>query len=141
MTHHISGFIGPEEHLKTHTKDLPNAKIITLAQGFAFMPLGEELYNDISPRISRKPMVWIANRLKSVPIAWVETDYFGGFGEQSAILWKDGMKRRYRKRFGHPIDDALKELGVICEGDMDEFDTLGLGKHRTNDSWLGKDRW
>jgi hypothetical protein len=81
-------------------------------------------------------MKWLAKKLKSVPIAWIETDYFGGAGDQSAILWKDGKKKRYRKRLGHNIDDAAKELGVVCEGDFDEFDTLGLGRYRTNESWL-----
>jgi len=139
VTHHISGFIGPEDHLKTKTKDLMYAQIIPLAQGMAFLPLGDELYEEIW-KFNRQPMMWLAKKFKPVPFAWIETDYFGGAGEQSAILWKDGQKRRYRKRFGGSIDDAMKELGVVCEGDKDEFDTLGLGNHRTNDSWLGKER-
>lgn len=140
MSHVISGFIGPEEHLKAQTQDLNEAKVIPLVQGMAFLPLGHELYNEIWPNRSRYPMVWLANRLKSVPIAWIETDYFGGAGEQSAILWKDGQKRRFRER-GRNIDAAMKELGVVCEGGCDEFDTLGLGKHRSNESWLGKTKW
>jgi hypothetical protein len=138
MTHHISGFIGPTEHLKTQTKELKNAKVIPLAQGLAFLPLGNELYEEIW-KINRKPMMWLARKLKSIPIAWIETDYFGGFGEQSAVLWKDGKRRRYRERYGGNIDAAMIELGVVCESDKDEFDTLGLGKHRTNDSWLGRE--
>jgi hypothetical protein len=137
MTHHISGFIGPEEHLKTQTKDLMYAQVIPLAQGMAFLPLGDELYDEIC-KYNRQPMKWLAKKLGEDHIAWIETDYFGGFGEQSAILWKDGKKKRYRKRFGGNIDEALKELGVVCEG-SDEFDALGLGKHRLNDAWLGKE--
>lgn len=148
MTHHISGFIGPTEHLEKETKQLANAKVIPLAQGLAFLPLGDELYEEIWGDVlklvdpeDRQPMMWLADLLKGVPIAWIETDYFGGAGDQSAILWKDGIKKRFRKHERHPIDSAMAELGVICEGDNDEFDTLGLGKHRTNDSWLGKARW
>lgn len=138
MTHHISGFIGPTQHLKDQTKELTNAQVIPLAQGMAFLPMGSELYEEIW-KFNRYPMKWLAKKFKPVPIAWIETDYFGGFGEQSAILWKDGKKRRFRKRQGGNIDEAMKELGVVCEGDKDEFDTLGLCKHRLNESWLGKE--
>ncbi len=138
MTHHISGFIGPEDKLKVQTKKLNNAKIIPLAQGFAFMPMGSELYSEVY-KYNPKPMLWLAKRLGLDSIAWIETDYFGGFGEQSAITWINGKKHRYREQFGSNIDNAMKALGVVCEGDKDEFDTLGLGKYRTNESWLGQD--
>jgi len=140
MTHHISGFIGPEDKLTVQTKKLKNAKIIPLVQGFAFMPLGDELYAEVYKH-NPKPMLWLAKRLGMDSIAWVETDYFGGAGEQSAITWINGKKHRYRPQQGRPIDDAMNALGVVCEGDNDEFDTLGLGKYRTNDAWLGKERW
>jgi hypothetical protein len=133
MTHHISGFIGPTAHLQEQTKDLANAKVIPLAQGLAFLPLGNALYEEIW-KINPHPMKWLSKKF-SVPVAWIETDYFGGAGNQNAILWKDGKKRRYRDS----IDAALDALGVVCEGDKDEFDTLGLGHHRTNESWLGID--
>jgi len=140
MTHHISGFIGPEDKLKEQTKDLTNAQVIPLAQGMAFLPLGSELYDEVY-KYNPQPMKWLAKKLGKDSIAWIETDYFGGAGEQSAITWIKGNKHRYRERYGGNIDNAMKALGVVCEGDKDEFDTLGLGKHRTNDSWLGKERW
>jgi hypothetical protein len=138
MTHHISGFIGPTQHLKDQTKELTNAQVIPLAQGMAFLPMGNELYEEIY-KFNHYPMRWLAKKFKPVPIAWIETDYFGGAGEQSAILWKDGKKRRFRDRYGGNIDAAMKELGVVCEGDQDEFDTLGLGKYRLNEDWLWKE--
>src|SRR5581483_12196107 len=130
MTHHISGFVGPEDHLKTKTKGFLNASVIPLEQGFAFLPLDNDLYEEVY-KINRKPLIWLARLFKPVPIAWIETDYFGGFGTKSAILWKDGKKKRFREAFGG-IDKAMHELGVVCKGDKDEFDTLGLGRHRTN---------
>ena len=138
MTHHISGFIGPEDKLKVQTKNLTHAQVIPLEQGMAFLPLGDELYDEIC-KYDPQPMKWLAKILGKDSIAWIETDYFGGFGEQSAITWINGKKQRYRERGGGNIDEAMKALGVVCEGDKDEFDTLGLGKHRTNESWLGKE--
>ncbi len=140
MTHVISGFICRTEHLKEKTKVFKTAKIIPLAQGFAFLPLGNKLYEEVR-RVSTRPMMHIAGKLRSrhTPIAWVETDYFGGAGEQSAILWKAGTRQRFRDKYGGNINKALKELGVVVRGEHDEFDALGLGKHRTNESWLGEE--
>jgi hypothetical protein len=146
MTHVISGFICRAEHLKEKTKAFKTAKIIPLRQGFAFMPLGNVLYDEVA-QVSKRPMMHLAGKLRSrhVPIAWVETDYFGGFGNQSAIVWKNGGRQRFRGADGSGghINKALKELGVrhneLVSEFHDEFDELGLGEHRTNESWLGEE--
>ena len=73
---------------------------------------------------------------KGKTIAKVETDYFGGSGEQSAKLYVDGVKKYGESDiFDHsktPINDVLKMMGVVKKTGMDEFDTIGLGKYRTN---------
>lgn len=137
MTHHISGFIGPTEHLKNNTKDLSNAEVILLTQGMSFLPLNEDLYKEINYTFHKNlPMKWLVNRFRSMPFVWIETDYFGGSGTQSAIIWQNGKKKRLRSVNGNNIDNALKLLGVKCDGNMDEFDTLGLGNYRTNEEWV-----
>ena len=73
---------------------------------------------------------------KDKTIAKIETDYFGGSGEQYAKLYVDGVKKYddsdvfdYSKT---PINDVLKIMDVVKKTGMDEFDTIGLGKYRTN---------
>ena len=34
------------------------------------------------------------------------------------------------------INIALRKLGVLRGGSHDEFDAVGLGKHRDNESWI-----
>jgi hypothetical protein len=34
-----------------------------------------------------------------------------------------------------PISQALRIIGVVAEQEMDEFDTVGLGKHRETHRW------
>lgn len=78
--------------------------------------------------------------MKNKKIANITTDYFGGFGSQRARLYENGKlvydgDSEYYKDVNHkdqPINDVLKMLGVIPIGGMDEFDTIGLGKYRTN---------
>jgi hypothetical protein len=69
-------------------------------------------------------------------IALITTDYFGGSGNQTAKVFLDNKKILDQDdeidwKF-NPINSALKLLGVEKKDGMDEFDTVGLGKIRTN---------
>lgn len=76
--------------------------------------------------------------MKDMLICEIETDYFGGFGDQSAKLFR-GSEIIYEgdSRSGKmdPINDALKLMGVKRKPGMDEFDTIGLGNYRTNNDF------
>lgn len=146
--HHIEGFIGKLDHLQKICKDHDSLEVVPCPRDhkFGFIPVTDELYDLVRDmHISEcptcghelNPMESFGEKFQ--PIALIETDYFGGGGEQSAILWKDNKRKRFKKRIENNIDKALKELGVVAEGNMDEFDTLGLSQHRTNESWLGRD--
>lgn len=37
---------------------------------------------------------------------------------------------------GSPISQALRRLGVVKGDHVDEFDAIGLGRHRDTDDWL-----
>ena len=78
----------------------------------------------------------IKNFASNKTIAKIETDYFGGFGDQSATLYENGVKVFEKSdqvdRSSEPINEVLRILGVKKKNNMDEFDTIGLGKYRTN---------
>lgn len=72
-------------------------------------------------------------------IAKIETDYFGGSGYQSAKLFVNN-KKVYDKSDEQdwslePINDVLKQMGIVSKQGMDEFDTVGLGKYRKNEDF------
>lgn len=76
---------------------------------------------------------------KDKMIAKINTDYFGGGGEQSAMLF-DCNKKVYDKSDEqnwsvHPINDVLKMMGVVSDVGCDEFDTIGLGRYRSNNDF------
>jgi hypothetical protein len=58
--------------------------------------------------------------------AVVMTEYFGGVGGQWACTYVGEVRSKDVKT----INDALRALGVVRTGDLDEFDTVGLGDHR-----------
>jgi len=77
---------------------------------------------------------------KDKTIAKIETDYFAGPGYQSAKLFVNN-KRVYNEsdefNFGvNPINDVLKLMGVEPITGMDLFDTIGLGKYRSNSDFI-----
>lgn len=76
------------------------------------------------------------------PVAYVEAEFFGGQGEQSAAVLHRGAVQWVRQGGGEwpgsPISQALRQIGVVAAGGKDEFDTLGLGRHRRTHDWLSE---
>ena len=69
-------------------------------------------------------------------VAEIDTYYFGGVGSQKAKVFKNGEKILEQddeySPILNPINSALKLLGVVKKNNMDEFDTIGLGRYRDN---------
>ena len=69
--------------------------------------------------------------------AVIETDYFGGNGDQAAAVYR-GEQEVMAPAAGAvgPINEALRHLGIRASAGMDEFDTLGLGQFRDFDDFV-----
>jgi hypothetical protein len=79
------------------------------------------------------------------PVAYVEAEFFGGVGTQSAQVWDRGKvvlgplhtaEDTPDPVAGSPISQALRQLGVARGDHFDEFDAVGLGRHRRTNDWL-----
>ncbi|WP_424185371.1 hypothetical protein ACOBQX_26230 [Actinokineospora sp. G85] len=79
------------------------------------------------------------------PVAYVEAEFFGGPGTQSAQVWDGGKvvlgplhlaEGEPSPAEGSPISQALRRLGVTKGDHFDEFDAVGLGRHRDTEDWL-----
>lgn len=150
MAHTIEGFIARTELLQEGTKDLQNAYVITLEQGFSLMPITDELHDEVwqQNKYIDKPfeefwklspeLAWLGIQLsKQGAIAYVETDYFGGVGEQVAILWEYGsIALGPLKNDIGPINEVLRRMGVVNTKGHDEFEALGLYRYRNNVDWI-----
>ncbi len=71
--------------------------------------------------------------LEAATFALIQTDYFGGTGDQWACAFTG---ERCETHASATINDALKVLGVVRHGNLDEFDTAGLGAHRSSPEYL-----
>ncbi len=60
------------------------------------------------------------------PVAYIETDFFGGVGKQVATAFA----RRVRVLECGSVNAALRAIGVQADRGLDEWDTVGLPSHR-----------
>ena len=79
---------------------------------------------------------YFAKELGLKEYAIIFTDYFGGMGEQYATVYSAGKVVMEETKGG--INQALKTIGVCKNGDLDEFDTICLGRYRSFDEHFTK---
>ena len=147
MTHSVQLVIGKEPSIGRFLKLWPGSRAVPLKDGWQAIPMDHGLYEKIEaafPGSTRPPQLDVSPfGLESAlmeatrdggGLAYVETEYWGGSGGQSAMAVVDGRITREPERSrgaGGPINSALRAIDVVKVGDMDEFDTIGLGERRT----------
>jgi hypothetical protein len=145
--HHIQGFVVASSLAPALAEVLGAAVEVPLNGGFTFIPLTDRVYDGLSERFpganapvrsefwklspaAERAAVEVSGR---GAVAYVETEYFGGVGDQAAIVWSAGHVVMVRRAHGGPINKALAALGVSRSLVRDEFDVVGLGVHRGMD--------
>ncbi|MFI5563421.1 hypothetical protein ACIA2T_29415 [Amycolatopsis japonica] len=114
---------------------LEGARLVPLGQNLSLMPVTETRF-DTGP---------LAECSEQGAVAYVEAEYFGGAGTQFAQVWEGGEivlgplyvdEDEPDPADGSPISQALRRLGTLRGDHFDEFDAVGLGRHRDTDDWL-----
>lgn len=98
------------------TEEITDRKIINLPHGWKLSTIKED------------------EKFKNAVI--VSTDYFGGPGEQHAIVIQNGViiqEALWKTNIYHPINNALAYFGLQKDEGKDEFDTINLGHYRSNE--------
>ena len=142
----IQAIIGTIEDLKSQSE----FKVVTLEQGLALLPISsqiQEKYNipflpltDLG--IGKVPKS-IVETLKKInpqnPIIYIEAEYFGGDGVQASVYWDEKQKESCTIVSDNAINQALKKMSVDKKNKIDEFEAIGLGKHRSTESWINEE--
>jgi hypothetical protein len=147
MGHSVYLVIGKDHAIGRFLKRWPGSRAVPLNGGWQAIPMEDVLYEKIEaafPGSTRPPefdvsplgleSAMIEATREGGGLAYIETDYWGGSGGQSAMAVVDGEIRREPQRSrgaGVPINSALRAIDVVKSGDMDEFDTIGLGERRS----------
>jgi hypothetical protein len=153
MGHSVEALIIPDALVASALVEIPHTRPLQLSQGLHIVPITDATLDALRERFPHVeepaiPEFWkmsgplglIAERLsQSGPVAYIETEYFGGTGGQAATVWESGSVRMppTQAEIG-PINSALRLMGVRVGDALDEFDAVGLGANRSNDRWLGR---
>jgi hypothetical protein len=153
MGHKINAFLGYDSTINRLAKNWSRDSI-QLSQGLSMLFLTDNLFEDIVGLSNLKDEVSVEHFESLTPaifsllemysqngkIAYFETDYFGGVGEQSAILFENGVQKfpiQYTNDFGcqenvkeRAVNFVLKEFGVTKLEGQDEFDSIKLYNYR-----------
>lgn len=148
MGHHITGIIGRKDLLEGFCDRGPRLRAIELSLGLAWMPITAAIADEMCATQKREFEVVddafayfgsvVADLMNEMseqgPVAYVETDYFGGTpsslgGGRGQIATVISDKQRVLVR--GTVNEALRLLGVFRSTKArDEWDTIGLGDHR-----------
>jgi hypothetical protein len=150
----LQAVIAAEHVLRDLTSVIQDARIVSLSQCLSLLPMTDALFDEVTvtdaPQLDgfRKAPAGFDRALAACsangPVAYVEADYFGGTGEQSAMVWDAGQvvlghlhlaEKVPAPVIGTPISQALRRLGVIKGDHPDEFDAVGLGRYRDTEDW------
>jgi len=167
MAHIIQCIVGSDAALEKIAADWLHAKRVSINLGYSLIPLTNELLDDMNElanigmeqssdafqNLSKSVEHVLKESAYSEPIGYLETEYCGGIGTQSAICyfkgkvlkgplvtttrWDHKMATYLRDPKGEgAINCILYELGLEKRGDMDAFDSLKLGSYRSNQQLL-----
>ncbi|MFJ9713359.1 hypothetical protein [Streptomyces sp. NPDC101234] len=151
----LQAVIATQSVLRELAGSTTEARIVPLSQHLWLLPMSNALFDAVT--VAGAPELdgfWKApagfDRLLSAcsetgPVAYIEADYFGGAGTQTAQVWDAGQVVLGPLRLaeggtspttGTPISQALRWLGAAKGDHVDEFAAVGLGRHRDTGDWL-----
>ncbi|MFG3422307.1 hypothetical protein [Micromonospora sp. NPDC048063] len=166
MGYQLSAVVADAELLREQTPDLDHAVLGELRQDFALLPVTSQLVEEltgalpdysVAERSPEEPFHLVlsaalagvlARWSRSGPVAYVEAEFAGGVGYQSAVVWLGGGVSWGPRVDGHldgpraewPLNAALVRLGAEPGAWIDPFAELGLHVERSTAGWLAHGR-
>lgn len=147
MGYNLKAFIGQVERLEPVTSRFKNAKLISLNEQIALIPMTGDLFNEINDYRTNNNIDGyeylttaieseILKTINTGLIAYIEVDYFGGVGIQNGILWKNDKRIFEHRGTKDVVNSILQQFGITRSKSGDEFETVGLNRHRYTEDWL-----
>ncbi|NLR76200.1 hypothetical protein [Leeia aquatica] len=155
--HWVQALIAPRAVLIEASLTLPSAVICPLQHGLSLLPVTHAVEHELqtsawAQQEPHPPLVEdIAAGLAPLaaqlshrgPVLYAATFFHGGMGYQDALVWEEGQLTLKLSDTPHdmsnwpdtPISLALRHLGIVAKPGLDEFDSVGLGLHRSNEAW------
>ncbi|MEU6683013.1 hypothetical protein [Streptomyces sp. NPDC046832] len=155
MSYDLQAVIAVEETLRVVSRGLAAARSASVGQGLALVPMTDALFDAVADgsgvgaagfrRLTGGFEQTLARWSEAGPVAYVESEYFGGVGEQRAVVWEGGAVELGPLHVGEgepfvsagsPVSQALRRLGAVARAGRDEFSAVGLDRHRHTEAWI-----
>ena len=148
MAYTLEAIIARPSVLEKASFGFADSKIVLLTSEAAIFPVTQAFYDrflQTSPREAFSdcfhylsyPLAAICSSLSEFgAVAYVEAEFFGGMGQQAAVVWEDQQVVLGPLEDADAINKALRLLGIKRGRGGDEFDAVDLGKHRETTEWL-----
>ena len=143
----------------------PGLRVVSLPGGLTMLPVTDDLADRLDQaragedRISpgwllRQPVAALARQISADrKVLYIVGETFGGVGTQEAIGWQEGrmmygpsgtcdieadLEPGYRlvPRSDSAINAGLRLLGAHASPGQDEYETIGLTRHRCTEDWI-----
>jgi hypothetical protein len=148
MSYQIEAFLGSRPALEPLAAAFRGTRLVPLlVEPLVLVPFVQVLRTAVQARgpaedprwpfgsLSREGARCVQDVCAAGSLAYVEAEFFGGAGHQSAVAFHDGATVLGPLASRDAINQALRFLGVQPAGKQDEFDTVGLFRHRSTDAW------
>src|SRR5690349_16229248 len=150
--HEIQALIGSDAATAAVTARWNQARRLELSDGFFIVPLQPALVRQVAGSEWELPDLEEADAgsalavvvgplmdaIRSGPmldrLALVFTQYWGGSGNQAALLVSNEHETAEPTLGFGAINSTLSKLGVRADPERDEFETMGLGRWRSTET-------
>jgi hypothetical protein len=150
MGYFLEAFICKKQDTLLVTNRFKQAISVELDDHLSLIPMTEELFDEIN-ELSSSPSIGdfqymtenveqkMLDTIRTQRFAYVEAEYFGSQGGQTAIIWNNNVRVQMLSSGEGRINTVLKDFGVIAHGETDEFTTVGLLRQRRTKDWVDGD--
>ncbi|MCG7379133.1 hypothetical protein MH215_19135 [Paenibacillus sp. ACRSA] len=145
MGYDFRGIVTSFDAMKRLKEKYTSTKIIPFYNELIVIPLTDELYDEINMNqgttmpnyeyLTDTISYYCIEISKFGLVAYIEAEYFGGTGSQNAMVWDSSQVIFEETLSQSAINRSLEILGVCKLQGKDEFDTVGLGRHRDIEDW------
>ena len=146
MAYELTALVGPPHALaRLRHPALPRGPV-ALTEEWALVPVDREGLAefgvsafDVDDVVQELGPAVLAASLATT-LAYVHIETFGGLADEAVAVWRAGelvWQARAEDQGDERLSpEAFRLVGVMATEGLDEFDTLGLGRHRETEDWF-----
>lgn len=147
MGHYLKAFIGHKESLTPIREKYDHSNLVGLSDEIFMIPMTDELFDEMNKLKTSSDILSFEFLNENIEmttleligmkkLSYVESEFFGGQGGHIGIIWENGERTFVGDFRKDTMNEILKRFGVIRTEAKDEFEIIGLDRHRQTEDWI-----